>query len=278
MKFALMTIMNEDECDQINCQPMIQLEHFLKADFSAYTHCHSVKADEDLIVKSIVYYADVVNIDVIITIGGMDNSLNMVTSKATSTVVEKRVDELLYSLALLTPDYGDVSLCGVRGETLILNFPKHFMGVFRMYNVIQPVFKVFLKLAIACMPTDTDDRIEYVNKEKMGMEVTECHNIITQVYEKSFAQTVNHFKYEELLGTMCADDIVAKTDYPLQSVALKDGYGCNFSRDAKSNEYNIITDTKVTKIHKGECVVANKGDILPEGVNLVASVSKFILI
>ena len=100
----------------------------------------------DQIKKILVEYADIRNLDLIITTGGTGVSPRDVTPDATLAIIDKEVPGMAEAMrresAALTP-HAMISraVAGIRGRSLIINLPGSPRGVRENLAVILPALK-----------------------------------------------------------------------------------------------------------------------------------------
>ena len=110
-----------------------------------------VPDDPDLIAPLLVRLADDEGCELIITTGGTGLSPRDTTPEATARVIEKRatgIEAAIQRESLLRTPYAMLSrgIAGVRGRTLILNFPGSPKAVEECFAVVQPVLAHAVKL------------------------------------------------------------------------------------------------------------------------------------
>ncbi|MEI8172293.1 MAG: MogA/MoaB family molybdenum cofactor biosynthesis protein [Deltaproteobacteria bacterium] len=100
----------------------------------------------DQIKKTLVEYADIRNLDLIITTGGTGVSPRDVTPDATLAIIDKEVPGMAEAMrresAAITP-HAMISraVAGIRGRSLIINLPGSPKGVRENLAVILPALK-----------------------------------------------------------------------------------------------------------------------------------------
>lgn len=99
--------------------------------------------DEEVIVKTLVHWADKDKLDIILTTGGTGLSPRDVTPQATERVIDYLVPGLAEAMrmeSLKKTPHAMLSraLCGVRRETMIVNLPGSPKGVRENLEVILP--------------------------------------------------------------------------------------------------------------------------------------------
>lgn len=105
------------------------LKEFLEKNMDLQVTSMNVIPDEqDLIEKTLIYYADVLKLDLVITTGGTGFAPRDITPEATQRVLEKNVpgiSEVIRSKSLALTPKAMLSrgISGIRKTTLIINLP-----------------------------------------------------------------------------------------------------------------------------------------------------------
>ena len=105
---------------------------------------YEVIPDEtDIIVKKLVEYADVRRLDLIITTGGTGVTPRDVTPEATKAVIERELpgmSEAMRAESLKKTPNAMISraVCGIRGQSLIINLPGSPKAVRENLAVVMP--------------------------------------------------------------------------------------------------------------------------------------------
>jgi molybdopterin adenylyltransferase len=92
--------------------------------------------------EKLIYYADTVKVDLILTSGGTGFSKRDVTPEATKEVIEKETPGYAEAMRMKTFDITPLSIlsratAGIRGNTLIINLPGNPKGAIECLNVIK---------------------------------------------------------------------------------------------------------------------------------------------
>jgi len=116
----------------------------LLSEFGASVVKTIVRDDEDEIRNALIEYCDSGQIDLIITTGGTGFAPRDVTPEATHAVIEKEAPGIAEAMrresAVHTPTAMIArGVCGIRGSTLIINFPGSPKGVSECFEVVRPV-------------------------------------------------------------------------------------------------------------------------------------------
>lgn len=99
--------------------------------------------ETDIIVKKLIEYADVKKLDLIVTTGGTGVTPRDVTPEATKSVIERELpgmSEAMRAESLKKTPNAMISraVCGIRGQSLIVNLPGSPKAVRENLAVIMP--------------------------------------------------------------------------------------------------------------------------------------------
>lgn len=92
-----------------------------------------IKDDKDFIRERLIYYSDLLKVNLVLTCGGTGLSPSDVTPEATREVIGKEISgisELIRTEGAKKTKYASLSraICGLRGRTLIINLPGSVNG------------------------------------------------------------------------------------------------------------------------------------------------------
>lgn len=99
--------------------------------------------ETDIIVKKLIEYADVKGLDLIVTTGGTGVTPRDVTPEATRSVIERELpgmSEAMRAESLKKTPNAMISraVCGIRGQSLIINLPGSPKAVRENLAVVMP--------------------------------------------------------------------------------------------------------------------------------------------
>ncbi|MEK6758446.1 MAG: molybdopterin adenylyltransferase [Deltaproteobacteria bacterium] len=99
--------------------------------------------ETDIIIKKLIEYADVKKLDLIITTGGTGVTPRDVTPEATKSVIERELpgmSEAMRAESLKKTPNAMISraVCGIRGQSLIVNLPGSPKAVRENLAVVMP--------------------------------------------------------------------------------------------------------------------------------------------
>lgn len=99
--------------------------------------------ETDIIVKKLIEYADVKRLDLIVTTGGTGVTPRDVTPEATKSVIERELpgmSEAMRAESLKKTPNAMISraVCGIRGQSLIVNLPGSPKAVRENLAVVMP--------------------------------------------------------------------------------------------------------------------------------------------
>lgn len=105
-----------------------------------------VPDEQEEIVKALIRWADKDNLDVILTSGGTGFARRDITPEATARVVERRAPGLVEAIraeSLKITPHAMLSRAeaGIRGGTLIVNFPGSPKAVRENFEIVLPVLR-----------------------------------------------------------------------------------------------------------------------------------------
>lgn len=110
----------------------------------ATVEAYEIIPDEtDIIVKKLIEYADVKRLDLIVTTGGTGVTPRDVTPEATKSVIERELpgmSEAMRAESLKKTPNAMISraVCGIRGQSLIVNLPGSPKAVRENLAVVMP--------------------------------------------------------------------------------------------------------------------------------------------
>lgn len=101
--------------------------------------------------ETLVFLADVKQCDLILTTGGTGLTARDVTPEATQSVIHKEVPGIPEAMRMETFKQTKMSIlsravAGIRGKTLIINFPGSPKAIKECFDVIEPVLPHALQL------------------------------------------------------------------------------------------------------------------------------------
>lgn len=129
------------EREDLSVEEVKKLISWLPGEIVAYT---IIPDENDIIVKTLVDYADQKKLDLIITSGGTGLSPRDITPEATKKVIDREVPGMAEAMRIesikKTP-FGMLSrsVVGTRDHTLIINLPGSPKGVRENLSILLPV-------------------------------------------------------------------------------------------------------------------------------------------
>lgn len=104
---------------------------------------HTVADEVELIAEKLRYYADELNLSLVLTCGGTGLSPRDVTPEATALVIERPVPGLAESMRLEGLKHTNRAMlsramAGIRGATLIINLPGSPKGALEGLGAVLP--------------------------------------------------------------------------------------------------------------------------------------------
>ncbi len=131
----------------------------MDGEVSAYT----VVPDEvDAIERTLITLADAEQCDLVITTGGTGFALRDVTPEATKRVIQRDVPGIPEVMRMETRKKTIMSalsrsVAGIRGQTLIVNFPGNPKAIEECFDVIEPLLPHALRLLRQNVDHDVSD-------------------------------------------------------------------------------------------------------------------------
>lgn len=144
IKVGIITISDKGsrgEREDLSAEEIKKLMQQIPSQITAYT---IIPDETEIIVKTLMVYADEKNLDLIITSGGTGLSPRDVTPEASKKVIEREVpgmaEAMRYESLKKTP-FGMLSrgIVGTRGHSLIVNLPGSPKGVRENLSTLLPV-------------------------------------------------------------------------------------------------------------------------------------------
>lgn len=188
------------------------------------------------------------NADLIITTGGTGFSNRDVTPEATKAVIEKEAPAITIALTIESLKKTPMamvsrSISGIRGNTLIINFPGSKKAVVECFDVIKPI----LHHAIEIIRNETTNvksvhakmqghicphTISNVDVSKVALrprespypmlEMSEAFKVVDTVMSQ-WVGGIQEVNIEDGLGYVVAESLYAKEPMPPFPASIKDG-------------------------------------------------------
>ncbi|GBP65928.1 Molybdenum cofactor synthesis protein cinnamon [Eumeta japonica] len=257
--------------------------------------------EKGVIQENIIYYADEMNIDLILTTGGTGLSKRDVTPEATREVIDRDIPGINIAIAVeslkITPmAMISRAVAGVRKNTLILNFPGSKKAAIECFNIVKPI----LSHAIALIKGDAKEvtlthqsiqKSHICPHEESNVDITkvafrprespypmismtEAFSIADDAI-KSWFRGFDVVGVEEGLGRIIAKDVTAEEPFPPFPASIKDGYACLSEDGAGPRTVRAAVtagDAPETPLRPRECARVNTGAAIPPGADCVVQV------
>ena len=142
MKAAIITISDtRDEEDDPSGDLLVGLLNEFGADVISKT---IIRDDRDKIEGTLIQLCEIGEIDLIATTGGTGFSPRDNTPEATRSVIEREAPGIAEAMRIQTVAKTPMAMlsrgvCGIRGRTLIINFPGSPKAVAECFEVVRPV-------------------------------------------------------------------------------------------------------------------------------------------
>ncbi|CAG8715860.1 6550_t:CDS:2, partial [Cetraspora pellucida] len=226
--------------------------------------------------KSVKDWCDVENLDLVITIGGTGFGVRGVPPEAIQPLFEKSCTEIAHAMikaSLEKTGFAALSrsVCGIRGNTIILSVPGSPKGA---KENIQAILNV-LPHAIDLVRDETGEnvhaqlRVEIPQRQRKSpypmISVTEALNIITD-----HSNTLSPIKVpvdENLVGMVLVEDVVARLSVPGYLASILDGYAVVVGVSI-ANTSHLPAD----KLLPGQIARTTTGGPVPPGATVVTAV------
>ncbi|MBI4322321.1 MAG: MogA/MoaB family molybdenum cofactor biosynthesis protein [Chloroflexi bacterium] len=158
MKIGILTISDKGSRGEREDKSGEEIRSALRAVHAEVAAYEIVPDEADVIAATLRRWADVLNLDVVLTTGGTGLSPRDVTPEATRAVLHKEAPGIaeamrLESLKKTPRAMLSRAAAGVRGQTLIVNLPGSPKAVREMMEVISPVLLHAVEI-IQGRPTD----------------------------------------------------------------------------------------------------------------------------
>ncbi|KAF7992902.1 hypothetical protein HCN44_005683 [Aphidius gifuensis] len=267
-----------------------------------------VEDDEYIIMEVLKSWSDDLKPNVILTTGGTGFSKRDVTPEATKQIIEKEAPGL--SLAMLNASLKVTpmamlsrAVCGIRGDTLIINLPGSLKAVRECLDSIANVIPHAVDLILDNKPkikttheavqgslckhkcqhdkdtsTPLNDVVNRLRKSPYPMISMEKVASIIQSYNWSGdCETINLWNCH---GRILADDIYSLCDLPPFRASIKDGYAVIASdgKGLRKVTGSIEAGQTPHNLKAGFCMRINTGAPVPDEATAVVQVEDTELI
>lgn len=244
---------------------------------------------------------------VVLTTGGTGLSDRDVTPEATLKVISKQVPGISFAMlekSLQVTEMAMLSraICGIRGQTLIVNLPGSAKGATECFHFIKSSFKHAIDLltnkheeiqkthqslqfsSFSSSSSKVEiNRVAARNREspyKM-LEVTEAIDLILHNTDKLCEPET--IKIENALNRILAEDVYTSEPFPLFRASIKDGYAVKTEDGTGVRIVRATTaagdDPNIGKeLDNGEVVRISTGAAVPSGSDAVVQVEDTELI
>ncbi|XP_017784378.1 PREDICTED: gephyrin [Nicrophorus vespilloides] len=267
------------------------------------THADIVSDDQVAIETCLKYWSE--RSDIIITTGGTGVSPRDVTPDATLAVIDREVPGISQTLLIKSLEVTDMamlsrSVCGIRGKTLIVNFPGSAKAACECFDFVQTVFQHAVDLihdklgnvkkTHASLHQNQSVKVEVgVPKSKVFIprsahrnrtspykmiEVEEAINLIRDSFRLDDKYEL--VDLENAWGAILGENVSSVDSLPPFPASTKDGYAVIAADGAGVREVvNSVAagdqpDVKILK--PGQIVRINTGAPVPPGADAVVQV------
>jgi molybdopterin adenylyltransferase len=146
IKAGVITVSDKGSRGEREDKSGVEIVKALESQGIQVSHTRIIPDEEDLIRLALIEYADTKQLDLILTTGGTGVSPRDVTPDATLQVIDKEVPGMAEAMrresAVKTP-HAMISraVAGIRGRSLIINFPGSPRGVRENLAVVLPALR-----------------------------------------------------------------------------------------------------------------------------------------
>jgi molybdopterin adenylyltransferase len=146
IKAGVITVSDKGSRGEREDKSGVEIVKALESQGIQVSHTRIIPDEEDLIRLALIEYADINQLDLILTTGGTGVSPRDVTPDATLQVVDKDVPGMAEAMrresAMITP-HAMISraVAGIRGRSLIINLPGSPRGVRENLAVVLPALR-----------------------------------------------------------------------------------------------------------------------------------------
>ncbi|CAB0044932.1 unnamed protein product [Trichogramma brassicae] len=281
-------------------------------DYESRIECCNVVPDKISAIEAIlIEWSDKRGINVIFTTGGTGFSPRDVTPEATKNVIQRETPGFTH--AMFTKSYEATPLAclsraasGIRGKTLIINFPGSPKAVEECYHAVQRAIPHAVDLLCDQLQFVKDTHAKILKQEKLcgcshkkGNVSLNLNNVAGRLRESPYPMITIEESQDILLKTCdndlpfvtidiweCLGRVLAETVYspcnlPPFRASIKDGYAV-IASDGKGKRLVLSGieaghEPEKIKIKPGTCVRINTGAPVPHDADAVVQVEDTIL-
>ncbi|KAL7288162.1 hypothetical protein TKK_0017716 [Trichogramma kaykai] len=281
-------------------------------DYESRIECCNVVPDEISAIEAIlIEWSDKRGINVIFTTGGTGFSPRDVTPEATKNVIQRETPGFTH--AMFTKSYEATPLAclsraasGIRGKTLIINFPGSPKAVEECYHAVQRAIPHAVDLLCDQLQFIKDTHAKILKQEKLcgcshkkGNVSLNLNNVAGRLRESPYPMITIEESQDillktcdndlpfvkiniwECLGRVLAETVHSPCNLPPFRASIKDGYAV-IASDGKGKRLVLSGieaghEPEKIKIKPGTCVRINTGAPVPHDADAVVQVEDTIL-
>ncbi|ODM89039.1 Gephyrin, partial [Orchesella cincta] len=278
-------------------------------DFSGCVVKQDIVPDEvDVIKKTLELWSDSGDVDLILTTGGTGFALRDVTPEATKLVITKEAPGMVIAMIKGSLEVTPMAMlsrpvCGVRGRTLIVNFPGSPKGAKENFDFIKKPLKHAVDLL-----RNTTSQVEALHRSMQGSSLKSQVNAVNVADRARTSQfstipvsaaqdiviqncleipsVVEKKTLKNGLGFILAEDILAKDPLPPFPASIKDGYAVFVTENSilENTLLQVRGDSTAgespdkCRVEEGFCIRVSTGAPVPPGANAVVQIEDTLLI
>ncbi|CAH1127449.1 unnamed protein product [Ceutorhynchus assimilis] len=310
IKFGILTVSTtcSQHPEKDEAGPKLEKEILLEFSKSLVSYKKIVTDDLAAIIHELEFVTTNCVCDVLFTVGGTGFAPSDVTPEATKAVIDKEAPGLTYamiskSLAVTDMAMLSRSVCGIKNQTVIINFPGSSKAAVECFRFIKSsilhavalikdsIREVETKHAEIQCNFDRNLSEESKVKIKVGesrirkspfpmLEVSDAKNIVFKTV--SVIQDTELIPIEKAATRILAEDVIAPKPVPAFPASIKDGYAVRAEDGAgfRVVEYSTAAGDglKHPALQRGQIVRISTGAPLPPGADAVVQVEDTTLI
>ncbi|XP_061723052.1 gephyrin [Cydia pomonella] len=268
----------------------------------ANLHTIIIPDEREIIEKELKYFCDEAHVNLILTTGGTGFSSRDVTPEASKAVIHRDAPAITAAITQASLEKTPMAMlsravAGIRGRTLIINFPGSKKAVTECFAVVKPVLTHALALI--------NDELQEVRTIHDSMQFNSCShghktsNVVLgkvafrarespfpMIEMKEAFQTVDNVMrewvhvleivpIEKALGRVVAESLCTKEPMPPFPASVKDGYAvlsCDGAGVRTVRAALTAGEAPTAPLAPGQCARVNTGAALPAGADAVVQV------
>ncbi|NP_001122752.1 molybdenum cofactor synthesis protein cinnamon isoform X1 [Nasonia vitripennis] len=314
VKFGILTISdscsenkNDDRSGPLLERLVTDKESEIGRKLNAEIECSAIIPDDELFIQeTLIRWSDDVGVNVILTTGGTGFSSRDVTPEATKKVIIKEapgITHAMFTESLKVTPMASLSraVSGIRGKTLIINFPGSPKAVKECFNAVANVIPHAVDLILDVKKSVKEAHHDIQHSEvyhscphKKSAASLSLDNVAGRLRESPFPmisieesqKLMKNSVVKEMstvkvniwdaFGRVLAETVFSPCDLPPFRASIKDGYAV-IAKDGKGKRM-VLGGLEAghkpgsVKIVSGSCVRINTGAAVPDEATAVVQV------